>query len=274
MNNHKYISTQSSKILSTFNFQDQNYFETSEAAHVLVNSSRGAVRELLSGMVKRGLLLRLKKGLYYIIPYEREAESYMPDWHLIAGALAKGVRHYIGYYSALEIHNLITQPSLKQQIVVSKQIKPSKIIIKGITFQFVYHNENHFFGEKEIWINSFDRVKSSDMEKTIVDCLFKPDYAGGIVEVGKAIHMSQEKLDFQKLLEYTERFKSQAVIKRLGFLLETLEIKTGIITKLNKRKTDAYVLLDIELPQAGKFISRWSVQQNLDTETLKKAITT
>ena len=60
----------------------------------------------------------------------------MPDWHLIAGHLVKGTGHYIGY-SALQIHNLITQPSLKEQIVVANQIRPSKIKIKDIDFQFI-----------------------------------------------------------------------------------------------------------------------------------------
>jgi predicted transcriptional regulator of viral defense system len=198
----------------------------------------------------------------------------MPDWHIIAEHLVKGADHYIGYYSALQIHNLITQPSLKEQIVVADQIRPSKIKIKDVDFQFIYHNEKHFFGAKKIWIDSFNKVLCSDLEKTIIDCLFKPDYAGGIVEIARAIYTSKDKVKFNKLLEYAEKFKSQAVIKRLGFLLEILEIETDIISKLNKTKTASYVLLDTELPKSGKMISRWSIQQNLETETIKSAIYT
>ena len=88
--------------------------------------------------------MRLKEGLYYIIPYEQNAETFMPDWHLMAEHLVNDAKHYIGYYSALQIHNLITQPSLKEQIVVSKQIRPSEIKIKDVPFQFIYHNEKHF----------------------------------------------------------------------------------------------------------------------------------
>jgi predicted transcriptional regulator of viral defense system len=101
-------------------------------------------------MTRRGLLMRLKESVYYIIPYEQNSESFMPDWHLIAENLVKDAGHYIGYYSALQIHNLITQPSLKEQIVVSKQIRPSVIKIKNVSFQFIYHNESHFFGAKKI----------------------------------------------------------------------------------------------------------------------------
>jgi predicted transcriptional regulator of viral defense system len=198
----------------------------------------------------------------------------MPDWHLIAQYLVKDAKHYIGYYSALQIHNLITQPSLKEQIVVSKQMRPSEIKIKDVTFQFIYHNENHFFGEKKIWIDDFNKVQCSDLEKTIVDCLFKPDYAGGIVEIAKAIYETRDKINFKKLLEYTIKFKSQAVVKRLGFLLEILEINNEIVPELLKIKTVSYVQLDTELPKSGKMISRWSIQQNLETETIKSAIYT
>jgi len=271
---YKYISTQSNKVLSHFYEQNRPYFKASEAVSALPHSKQGAIRELLSDMVKRGLLLRLKKGLYYIIPYEQDSEKFIPDWHLLAEPLTTGNRHYIGYYSALEIHNLITQPSLKEQIVVSKQMKPSKILVKGITFQFIYHNRKHFFGESKIWINDFERVRCSDLEKTIIDCLFKPAYAGGIVEIAKAIYISRERLNYSKLLDYSERFSSQAVIKRLGFLLEVLELGEEIIQKLQSRKTAAYVLLDTELPKSGKIISRWSIQQNLGIETIKQAMFT
>ncbi len=269
----KNISTQSNRVLTYFNQLDQNCFTYTDATKALPQSSDSALKELLSDMVKRGLLMRLKKGLYYIIPFEKDPQSFMPDWHLIAGYLVKGADHYIGYYSALQIHNLITQPSLKEQIVVAKQIRPS-IKIKDVGFQFIYHNEKHFFGAKKIWVDSFNKVLCSDLEKTFIDCLFKPDYAGGIVEIARAIYTSKDKIKFNKLLEYAERFKSQAVIKRLGFLLETLEIETDIIPKLNKLKTASYVILDTELPKSGKMISRWSIQQNLEIETIKSAIYT
>ncbi len=271
---HKNTSTQSNEILSYFNSRNKVCFEYKDALKVLPNSKENTVRRLLSDMTKRGLLMRIKDGVYYIIPYEENAETFMPDWHILVKYLVKDAKHYIGYYSALQIHNLITQPSLKEQIVVAKQIRPSEIKIKDITFQFIYHNESHFFGEKKTWIDNFNKVSCSDIEKTIIDCLFKPDYAGGIVEVARAIYSTKEKLDYKKLLEYTIKFDSQAVIKRLGYILELFEIETEIIKELQKLKTASYVVLDTELPKTGKRNSRWSIQQNLDIETIKSAMFT
>ncbi|MCC7004791.1 transcriptional regulator [Candidatus Nomurabacteria bacterium] len=271
---NKNISTQSNEILSYFNGLNKTCFGYSDAFKVLPESKKSTLRELLSDMTRRGLLMRLKAGVYHIIPYEANAELYMPDWHLIAEHLVNYSKYYIGYYSALQIHTLITQPSLREQIVVSKQIRPSEIKIKNVPFQFIYHNNKHFFGVKNIWIDSFNRVHCSDLEKTIIDCLFKPDYSGGIVEVGKAIYSSKEKIKYDILLDYAKRFDSQAVIKRLGFLLEMFGINTKIIEDLQQLKTNSYIVLDTELPKTGKHNSRWSILQNIETETIKSAIYT
>jgi len=271
---NKNISNRSGELLKYFNAIEQHYFDYNEARKALPHSSESALKELLSDMVRRGLLMRLKKGLFYLIPYEQDPETFMPDWHLLAEVLTKEVPHYIGYYSALQIHNLITQPSLKEQVVVAAQMRPSQIEIKEINFQFIYHNEGHFFGAQKVWIDSYHKVWCSDLEKTFIDCLFKPEYAGGIVEIAKAIHVSRDKIKFKQLLDYAKKFNSQAVIKRLGFLLEALQIDTEILEVLQSLKTKSYVVLDTELPKEGKWHSRWSIQQNLDLETIQSAIFT
>jgi predicted transcriptional regulator of viral defense system len=271
---HKNISIRSSELLAYFNSRNKACFNYKEAFSALPDSKEGTTLELLSDMTKRGLLMRLKEGVYYIIPYEQDAEIFVPDWHSIAEFLVFGVNHYIGYYSALHIHALITQPSLKEQIVVAKQIRPSEIKIKDVPFQFIYHNEKHFFGAKKIWSGSFSKVSCSDLEKTFIDCLFKPEYAGGTVEIAKAIYASKDKINWKQLLDYAVKFDSQAVIKRLGFLLETLGLGREITGELQKMKTSSYAVLDTDLPKNGKRISRWNIQQNLETETIKSAIYT
>lgn len=270
----KYISRQSGALLSYFLEKGQDRFDSSEVFKALPGSSKGAIMELLSDMARRGLLFRLRKGMYQIIPYEQDATNYIPDWHLAAGALVKTGNHYIGYYSALQLHQLTTQPALTEQVVVSKQQRPSSMVLQDVTFQFIYHNPAHFFGSQKIWVDNYNQVLCSDLEKTIIDCLFMPEYAGGIGEIAKAIFTGRKEIEFEKLLSYVEKFHSQAVVKRLGFLLEILGIDSPIIETLRKIKTTSYVPLDTELPKTGPFVSRWSIQQNLDTETIQSAIVT
>lgn len=271
---NKTVLSQSSEFLRRLNREERNCFTTEDAYHIMNQSNSEAVKKLLSDLVKRGLLMRLKRGLYYTIPYERDPETFMPNWHIIAAYLCKGMNYYIGYYSALEIHSLITQPFLQEQIIVDRQVKPSIIKIKDIHFRFILHNEKHFFGAKDFWVDNFNKVTCSDFEKTVIDCLYKPHNAGGIVEISKAVHKLKERLDYNKLLEYLKKFDSQAVVKRLGFLLELFEVNHPILEQLNKKKTKSFTQLDPSLPKEGKMLSRWSLQLNVDTETIKSSIRT
>ena len=269
---NKNISFQANALLDKLFEDKQVCFDIDIAYRILSNSSQDAVKKLLSDMTKRGLLMRVKEGLYYIIPFEQDPKTFMPDWHLLSQYLVGDAEYYIGYFSALQIHSLTTQPNIREQIVVNKQIKPSMLIVKEIPFQFIYHNEKHFFGNKKTWIDSFNRVQCSDLEKTIIDCLFKPEYAGGITEIAKAIYKIKEKIDDSKILLYAKRFDSQSVIKRLGFLLELLEIKNAMIDELQKLRTNSVVSLEPSYPKEGKHVSRWAIQQNIDTESILSPI--
>ena len=86
--------------------------------------------------------------------------------------------------------------------------------------------------------------------------------------------MAKEKIDYEKLFDYCVKFGSQAVIKRLGFLLETYDLGKPIVEKLQSIKSDTYIPLDTEIPETGKSISRWRIRQNIDTETLQQALLT
>ena len=271
---NKNLSFQATELLDQLNQAKQLCFGIDTANKLLPNSNPDAVKRLLSDMTKRGLLMRVKDGLYYTIPFEQDAKTFMPDWHLLSQYLVGDANYYIGYFSALQIHSLTTQPNLKEQIVVSKQIKPSTLKVKGIPFQFICHNKDHFFGSKKTWIDSFYKVQCSDLEKTFIDCLFKPAYAGGITEIVKAIHKSNDKIDYQKLFDYAKQFNSQAVIKRLGFLLELLEVKNPVIEKLQKIRTNSFALLEPSYPKEGKTIFRWAIQQNIDSNSILSPIFT
>lgn len=269
---YKTIRNRSSELLAAFNQKGQACFTVLEAVKALNSEQNKPVLDLLSDMTKRGLLMRLKTGVYHIIPYDQNVNDFMPDWHLIAGHLVGDAEYYIGYYSAMQIHSLITQPALKEQIVVNKQILPAKLKIKNTEFQFIYHNDKHFFGSKKTFVDSFNKVNCSDVEKTIVDALFKPDYAGGISQIAKAIHKKKNELDFIKLCKYVQEFESLSVAKRLGYLLELLDVYDPILETLQLIKTKSYFTLEPNYPKTGKRLSRWNILENIDPQSILSPI--
>lgn len=217
---HKNVSYRSAQLLSQLREREADYFAMEDARGILQDSSEKAVRELVRSMVNRGLLMRIKDGLFHVIPYEADSDVYFPNWHLVAWHLTEGRPHYIGYFSAMQIHGLTTQPSYVEQIVVNRQVRPATQQVRDIAFQFIYHNTRHFFGFQPTWIDDFHKVFVSDLEKTLIDCLYQPVYAGGIQEIAKALFKARQELNTEKLSDYLNRFDAQSARRCLGFLLD------------------------------------------------------
>src|SRR5690606_3687274 len=102
---------------------------------------------------------------------EQKAGSYFPNWHLAAEAIVQPKEYYIGFYSAMDVHGLITQPSLSEQIVTKEQMKPKNQQVENVRFEFIALGEPRFFGYKKYWIDDFHKVNCSDLEKTFIDGL-------------------------------------------------------------------------------------------------------
>lgn len=262
-------------IIKRFSGSDQDCFSFQDVVFEYPDTDKIYLSKVLSGMVKKGMLIKLNRNIYHIVPVSADADSFIPDWHLVAKYLMKGKEYYIGYYSAMQIHGLITQPSLKEIVVTNLQVKPSIKNIRGIEFQFVYNTKVRFFGYKSTWINQYEKVMVSDLEKTIVDAVSKPHLCGGLTEIGKAIYETRKKVNYHTLFDYFTRIESQVAKKRYLFLSDLLEIDwtsyhEGILENLGT----SYPLLDTTGPNQGHKDSRFGLKINVDTETIKNAIFT
>ncbi|MDR3611214.1 MAG: hypothetical protein P4L27_11670, partial [Ignavibacteriaceae bacterium] len=127
---------------------------------------------------------------------------------------------------------------------------------------------------EKTWIDDFTKVYCSDLEKTIIDCLYKPNSANGITEIIKAIYESRGKLNISKMLVYLEKFNAQAVYKRLGFLLQHLDLLQELRAEIQSKLTNSYILLDPSLPKNGKHYSQWSIIDNIGIDSAIKSILT
>jgi predicted transcriptional regulator of viral defense system len=229
--------------------------------------------QVLSKMVDEHKLIRLSRGLYYIVPLDQKGETYIPNWHLVAKYLMKEKDYYIGYYSAMQIHSLITQPSLTEIIVTDTQVKPSKIEIKGTRFQFVYHNKKRFFGSENTWIDNYNKVQCSSIEKTLVDSFINPHYSGGIVEIAKAVYETKDKVSIDRLFEYFTRANSKVAARRYVYICDLLEIGSAYHTNLLELNLTGTILkLDTSLPDEGKINTHYGLKINRDPQTIKESI--
>lgn len=270
-NTRKSLGKIESKLLTTLSSQDQTVFSLEEAQDIL-GSSSGAIRRLLSDLVKKRWLIRLLPGKYLIVPLSAGEEGeYSENWYVIAKNLIEPAPYHIAYFSALDVHEMTTQPVMTVYISTPNKKRPKKIF--GATFRFVYVPQTELWGVEDVWVTPNQKVKVSDLERTIIDCLDRPDLCGGISEVAKGVWTKRNNIDYQKLIEYVGRLqrKQKSVAKRLGFLLETYEIGSAeTLSELKRFLSPGYTVLDPSLGPHGRFVSSWKVQVNVDPEELKE----
>ena len=97
-----------------------------------------------------------------------------------------------------------------------------------------------------------------------------PMVKNGLI-ISHALYKSRAVLNPEKMLNYTHRFGYDAVVRRLGFLLEVLDILPELARALKEQinKPASYVALDTALPKSGLMYSRWGIIQNLDLQTIQ-----
>lgn len=261
-------------IIKKFSSEEAPCFSFEDVTVLYPDRDKGYLAKVLSKMVAEGIIIRLKKGLYHIIPLNESKDHFIPDWHLVAKYLMGKKKYYIGYYSAMQIHGLITQPSLKEIIVTDIQVKPSIIKINNVEFQFVYHIDKRFFGFENTWIDNYNKVKCSDLEKTLVDILSKPHYSGGVIEIGKAIYETREKIDLDKLFKYLIQFESHAATKRYLFICDLLDIWSDRHQHLLANVVSSISVLDTTATNEGEVDKKFGLRVNINPFTIKEAIFT
>ena len=214
------------------------------------------LRVILSRMEERGFIERVERGKYLIIPLSSEKGKYTLHEFVIGSCLVEPSA--ISYWSALHHYGLTEQIPGTVFIQTPARKKKNVLEIFGVNYQIVRVKEDKFFGVRKEWIEE-NAVNITDKEKTIIDCLDKPHYAGGIIEAAKALKNSS--LDYDKLSTCAIRMDNFAVIRRLGYLCERM----GVLLDLPPPRSNSYLLLDPTMPAQGENDAKWRLKINADT---------
>ena len=224
------------------------------------------------------MLCKITRDNYHIIPLNADPETYAPDGHQVAKYIMQNKEYYIGYGSAMKIHGLTLQSELKEYqlkeyVVTKKQIKPAMRSAWGVTYQFIKHDATRFFGFNSIWINQLEKAMVSDLERTIVDIATKPQFSGGIVEVGTAIFQAKDRTDHEKLFYYFARNMNKSAKKRFLFLTDLLGLEwTTDHERMMEELGPGISLLDPAAPDQGRKMRKFGLKINVDPLHIKKEV--
>ena len=266
--NARTLGKAGSDLLTEMTRQGKRIFNYADAVKAYGSSNR-RLRELLSTLVKRGWLQRIEKGKYLILPLEAGRQREWTEHEfIIASYLIEP--YYVGFRSALNYFGYTEQISGTIFIASTSRKLKSSLEISGVTYRFVFMSKSKFFGYKQISIDG-GQVNISEPEKTIVDCLDRPRYCGGISEVAKALRYGQKELEFTKMAEYSMRNGNKAASQRLGYLIETLGFKANkAVEILLQSMSTRYIPLDTLSEPKGKYMERWKVILNIPDNELSQ----
>ena len=253
------LTGKESFLISSLARSNKKFF-TIENAKAIVGEQ--AVRMLIS-LVKKKWVLKLKRGLYIIVPLDigvKGADSFIVHNFVIASKLVEP--YYIGYWSALNYYGFSDQIPQATFIATTKARKGLEIL--NASYVFVQVSKSRFFGTSEIAIDG-EKVKISDKNKTIADCLDHPEHSGGIDEIARSIYFSIDEIDINKIVRYALKMGNVTIIKRLGYILDACDLLDKYKAAFSKIKlSKGYSLLDPLAPGKGKHNKKWMLLINRD----------
>lgn len=227
------------------------------------NMSKAGLKKLLFRLENQGWIERIEKGKYMRIPAEAEKGKYTLNQFVIGSMLVEP--YCISYWSALHHYGLTEQIPSTVFIQTTARKKHQNIEIFGIKYKIIRLTPEKFFGQKKEWFIN-DPIMITDEEKTLVDCLDKPQYCGGIIEAIKGLR--EREFDPIKIAKYAKQMKNTGVIRRLGFLSDHYNLEI-ILPEINK-STRNYLLLDPSMPEDGEKDSKWRLIVNLKEYDLEE----
>ncbi len=258
----KTLGPLSTKFVSNLKERGQSIFTLKEAQDLLRKNSR-ATTQFIADLVKRQIIYRLNKGTYLLLETMQESTQ-LSNWPLIAQALVTNDEYYISHYAAMRLHGMTTHALTEIQITLPKRSRDKEIY--HIKYHFIYAKPVHFWGIEQKWVSKQEKVNVSDLERTILDCLSRTEYCGGLIELVKGFWIIHTKINWEKLIEYSCRYANKAAVKRLGYIAESLDIDSVYLQKLHDviDNNHDYILLDYTGDKIGRFYKYWYIRVNIE----------
>jgi predicted transcriptional regulator of viral defense system len=226
-------------------------------------------RYLAHRLVKKGWLERLRPGLFHLISADRGVEG-VADTHPLAVGLALPDRSFFSFGTACTHHGFTEQ--VFSEVYVAAVGRPRSLVIRGKRYVLVPMSEDRFFGFEETPVLG-QPVQMATRERTLLDALDRPRYAGGIGEVSRIVRRAATQVSWTRLIRLLRRWDESALVQRLGYLLELNGVELPIETRdrlhrLVRPRVKVHLGSRRQWGSRGRLDRTWNVIENVPRDVL------
>jgi len=261
------ISKYHRELLSRLHRAHSAPFGIDEASATL-ELPRPKVRSLLCYWSSRGWLSRIRRGTYITVPLIASNPSeWREDPWIVANAIFSPC--YIGGWSAAEHWGLTEQIFSDVVVFTSSPVRDRTPFIKGTKYVMTTIPKEKRFSLSLVWRNNI-KLSVSSPSRTVADILNTPRLGGGMKHVAEIIfeYFGGEHRDDNELRRCLEKLRNRAAGKRLGYVIEALEIDSpDMVTFCAKNISAGYSKLDPSASARGRLLRRWNLEINVNLRT-------
>jgi predicted transcriptional regulator of viral defense system len=212
------LSTQESKVVLALSERGRREATRAEIVDLLGGSVKAA-DHVIEALRRKGWLERATWGEYLLIPPEQGPDA-LGDSNLLALASRIANPYYIGFSSAAAHYGLTTQHRNVIFVVTPLRLREREVGESRV--QIVNQSQSKFFGFEPVDVLGY-KVMISDREKTAIDCIDRPDLAGGVGEAATILATASRRFDWTRAADYLEQIGSGALVRRFGWLIDHVQ---------------------------------------------------
>lgn len=222
----------------------------------------GTAAKKLARWAEEGWVRRVRRGLYIGVPVDVANPS---AWSEDAGLVAAAVwsPYYFTGWTAAH-HWALTEQAFRTTVLkTSTRVRTSSVRLLDHDYIVTHVSDDAMtWGLKTVW-ESDARLRFADPARTVVDILDTPKLGGGIRHGAEILMAYLDEQDPARLIEYGDRLRNRAVFKRLGYLIETLDLDLpGLVSACQERLSSGISALDPDGPDGGRRAMRWKLRVN------------
>ncbi len=223
-------------------------------------------RKLLSTLSKKGLIVRLRRGLYLVPDRIPPGGKWNPTEYMINAYVMNDLRatYQICGPTAFNFYGLEEQ--IPNTIFLYNDKISGKRTIGGRMFIYIKINTSRLGAIKTFQTPDGITVKMSSRARTLMDAVYDwsrfhtlPRAYHWIIQQGQ-----EQKNLYYELAEVTIQYGNQATIRRIGYLLERNHVSEDVLERLQQKLSSSTSLIPFvpNTPERGTMNKTWKLIVN------------